>query len=70
MNLNIESKEVKVNEIDANYWQKCIQHVVKTESNYWKSDNISDNNCEQFIIEFQSNSELNSENLDPNLDNS
>ena len=40
----------KREELPEDFWRKCVEHVEKTEENYWEWDRIQDNKVEQFII--------------------
>ena len=33
----------KRKELPEDFWRKCVEHVKKTEENYWESDRIQDN---------------------------
>ena len=54
----------KREELPEDFWRKCIEHVKKTEENYWESDRIQDKKVEQLIIKLKptdsSSSELES----------
>ena len=43
----------KREELPEDFWRKCVEHVKKTEENYWESDRIQDNNVEQLIIKLK-----------------
>ena len=43
----------KREELPEDFWRKCVEHVKKTEENYWESDRIQDNEVEQLIIKLK-----------------
>jgi len=53
-----------IKNINSDKWKACIEHTSKIEEDYWKSDGIVDNMTEELIIDFNSDSETESDSTD------
>ena len=49
--------ETTMKTIDANYWKKCVEHVLKIESEYWSADGLTPNTQPTTIVNLYESSD-------------